>query len=190
VVEGSSSRDLMNGPGHLPATVLPGQAGVSTILGKGTTFGAPFRRLLTLQPGDRITATTGQGVSTYVVSSFGDSDRPPPANSANRLLLVTGSGGSAPGRVVIVSADLVSPVQIADTPAAARAVDRPRARDTDDSLVPLAGWSQLLLLVAIVGTYLFHRAPRWPVLLCLGPVVLAVVWNVYENAAGLLPNVV
>src|SRR5262249_5138189 len=39
VVEGTSSRDMMNGPGHRPDTVLPGQAGVSVIYGKRATFG-------------------------------------------------------------------------------------------------------------------------------------------------------
>ena len=41
IVEGTSSEDLASGPGHLPATPLPGQAGNSQIFGRSVTFGAP-----------------------------------------------------------------------------------------------------------------------------------------------------
>ncbi len=189
VVEGTSSRDLMSGPGHLPATALPGQAGTSTIFGKRASFGAPFRSLLKLQAGDTITVTTGQGKSTYRVSSFGDSARPAPANSANRLLLETAGAGWSPKSVVMVSADLTSPVQdSAGVTPATGPNGKPLARDTAESLIPLTGWSQLLLLTAIAGTVLMSRGARWPALLCISAVATAVLWNVYENAAGLLPN--
>lgn len=189
VVEGTSSRDLMAGPGHLPSSPLPGQAGTSVLFGKRSTFGAPFARLLRLKIGDRIVATTGQGRAVYVVSSFGDTRHPAPANSANTLRLVTAEGQWSTSGSVVVSADLTTPVQ--DAPGGRPPVIerwQPMTNDPGGSLVPLAGWSQLLLLTAVVGTWLLHRGPRWPVVLCVGPITLAVLWNVYENAAGLLPN--
>ena len=44
VVEGISSGDLTQGPGHRPDSAWPGQPGVSVIAGKRATFGGPFAR--------------------------------------------------------------------------------------------------------------------------------------------------
>jgi hypothetical protein len=54
VVEGTSSSDLLAGPGHLSDTPLPGQSGNSVVMGKSTTAGAPFRHLRNLKRGDTI----------------------------------------------------------------------------------------------------------------------------------------
>jgi sortase A len=42
VVEGTASSDLLDGPGHLRSTVLPGQVGTSVVMGRAKTYGAPF----------------------------------------------------------------------------------------------------------------------------------------------------
>ncbi|MFD0568514.1 sortase domain-bontaining protein [Kitasatospora gansuensis] len=60
VVEGTTGRDLMRGPGHRRDTVLPGQRGVSVLFGRRVSFGAPFARIGELRDGDRIEVTTGQ----------------------------------------------------------------------------------------------------------------------------------
>lgn len=69
VVEGISSNFTQNGPGHVPGTVLPGQAGESVIVGRRTTFGAPFYNIGSLKVGDEISITTVEGPSTYKVIS-------------------------------------------------------------------------------------------------------------------------
>jgi sortase A len=66
-VEGVSVDDLKRGPGHYPATPLPGQAGNAAIAGHRTTYGAPFGRVDELAPGDEIVVTTIQGEFTYEV---------------------------------------------------------------------------------------------------------------------------
>ena len=53
-VEGTGAGDLRNGPGHYPATPLPGERGTVAIAGHRTTYGAPFRRIDQLDRGDRI----------------------------------------------------------------------------------------------------------------------------------------
>jgi sortase A len=53
-VQGTGSADLRKGPGHYPATPLPGERGTVAIAGHRTTYGAPFRRVDKLRPGDRI----------------------------------------------------------------------------------------------------------------------------------------
>ena len=53
-VQGTGASDLRKGPGHYPATPLPGEHGTVAIAGHRTTYGAPFRNVDKLDPGDRI----------------------------------------------------------------------------------------------------------------------------------------
>lgn len=189
VIEGTDSRQLTKGPGHRRDTVLPGQAGVSVIYGRRITFGGPFARLMRLTTGDAITVTTGQGVATYVVSSFGDRDHPAPPNSANRLVLTTADSGSVAHTTVSVSADLKTAPQPSPGGLPATVpVENGLKANVDATLIPLLLWSQVLLLTSIVGTVAAYRWSRWPAYLCFIPVAIAATWNVYENAAALLPN--
>jgi hypothetical protein len=189
VVEGTSSRDLTMGPGHSVASALPGQAGVSVLYGKAATFGAPFAHLMRLNRGDKITVTTGQGTARYEVESFGTSVNAAPDHAPNRLVLETANSTTAPTFAVQVTADLQSAPQ-------ANPGNRPELPDTHkvlagdpDSLLPLVLWSQALLLVSIGGSVAARYWSRWPAYLCAAPIVAAVLWSVYENLAGLLPNV-
>jgi sortase A len=189
VVNGTTSRDLALGPGHVRASVLPGQAGVSVVYGKVATFGAPFAHLMRLNRGDRFTVTTGQGTATYQVESFGTSSNPAPADAANRLILETAASSFAPTYAVQVSADLVSTPQPNPgdwPPITAQEVDM--ASDSADGLVPLMLWSQALLIAVIIATVAANRWSRWSTYLCMAPVVIALTWCVYENLACLLPN--
>jgi sortase A len=189
VVEGTTSRDLALGPGHVSDSALPGQAGDSFVYGKAATYGAPFAHLMRLNRGDRFTVTTGQGTATYVVESFGTSARPAPADAANRLVLETAASSFLPSSAVQVSADLVSaprPNPGDWPPITAQEADM--GRDTADSLVPLTLWSQALLLAVIIATVAAHRWSRWGTYLLMAPVVMALIWCVYENMACLLPN--
>jgi sortase A len=188
VIEGTTSLDLARGPGHVRASALPGEAGWSFIYGKVATFGAPFARLMQLHRGDVITVATGQGVAKYVVHSFGTSKYPAVDSSANRLVLMTANSPDIPTSAVQVSADLVSTPQAnpGDWPAITPA-EQYLASDTG-SLVPLVLWSQALLITMIAATVAAHRWSRWPAYLLAAPVVIAVAMNVYQNLAGLLPN--
>src|SRR5215470_2273879 len=50
VLEGTSGQVLESGPGHFRLTSLPGQAGISEIMGRRATYGAPFARISSLSP--------------------------------------------------------------------------------------------------------------------------------------------
>ena len=190
VVEGTASRDLALGPGHLASTPLPGQTGTSTIYGKMATFGAPFAHLMRLNRGDKITVATGQGISTYTVESFGTTKNQAPADSSNRLVLVTAASSFLPNSGVEVSADLTSsPLSSPGVLPAVPQQDDAMARDTADALIPLLLWSQALLLAVIIAVFGTHRWSRWPTYLVMTPVIVALTWCVYQNlAACLLPN--
>jgi sortase A len=66
-VEGTEAPDLRKGPGHYPATPLPGERGTIGIAGHRTTYGAPFRRLDGVKAKDRIELTMPYGRFTYRV---------------------------------------------------------------------------------------------------------------------------
>lgn len=66
-VEGTGAGDLRTGPGHYPATPLPGERGTVAIAGHRTTYGAPFRRIDELGRGDRIELRMPYGRFVYRV---------------------------------------------------------------------------------------------------------------------------
>jgi sortase A len=66
-VEGTGSSDLRTGPGHYPETPLPGERGTVAIAGHRTTYGAPFRRIDSLEQGDRIELRMPYGRFVYRV---------------------------------------------------------------------------------------------------------------------------
>ncbi|MEV7772964.1 class E sortase [Kitasatospora sp. NPDC086791] len=188
VVEGTTGRDLMRGPGHRRDTALPGQTGVAVVFGRGTTFGAPFAELSGLRIGDKIEATTGQGKFTYTVNAYGDGDHPIVDQARNRLVLVTGDSDWIPGSTVLIGARLDGdPEQNPGGRPATVPYDKALAADKG-ALATLQLWS-LGLLGAVFGALVLARFwRRSAAYLSLAPVVGALLWAVYENAAALLPN--
>ena len=67
VVEGTDAGDLRKGPGHYPGTPLPGQRGTVAIAGHRTTYGAPFRKIDKVRPGEEIVVVMPYGRFTYKV---------------------------------------------------------------------------------------------------------------------------
>jgi sortase A len=54
VIQGTSTSDLTQGPGHYPSTPFPGLPGTAAIAGHRTTYLAPFRHLDSLHGGNRV----------------------------------------------------------------------------------------------------------------------------------------
>lgn len=67
MVHGTGAGDLRRGPGHYPDTPLPGERGTVAVAGHRTTYGAPFRRLDQLDPGDPIEVSMPYGRFAYRV---------------------------------------------------------------------------------------------------------------------------
>lgn len=196
VVQGTTSRALMTGPGHRQDTPLPGQAGTVVILGRQATYGGPFRRIATLGRGAKITFSTGQGDAVYTVTGVRRAGDPAPVGAAGegRLTLLTGDGTPyLPGGVVRVDAVLATTV----TPAAARplsasALESNEAAMAGDSAVvlPLLLWSQLLLLLAVALTWVRALWGRWQSWIVSVPILGFVGFQVAGLLAALLPNLI
>jgi sortase A len=71
VVQGTDTDSLEKGPGHYPATALPGLGQTMAIAGHRTTYLAPFRHLDVLKPGDRVVVNMPYGRFVYVVQYHG-----------------------------------------------------------------------------------------------------------------------
>jgi len=67
VVDGTDGASLRKAPGHYPATPLPGAHGTVAIAGHRTTYGAPFRRIDRIRPGQTITVDMPYGRFAYRV---------------------------------------------------------------------------------------------------------------------------
>jgi sortase A len=200
VVEGTTSKELTLGPGHLRDTPLPGQPGVSVLFGRSVTYGAPFRDIDQLRPGDTITVTTGQGVFTYRVDRLrGPGDPTPPNFPANEshLTLVTSAGvgwrsGWAPSRTIYLDASLTGGTALPAPPGRPANVTKSSlAMRGDTGLLLLIGlWLGPLLIVGAGLGWAWRRwgtAQTWLVGL---PIALAVLWGAGGAIVQHLPNLI
>jgi sortase A len=188
VVQGTNPQNLMAGPGHRPDSPLPGQPGTVQIYGRRATFGAPFSRLGELRPGDTITAITGQGTSTYTVAAGAPSSVIIKDPAQARMVLLTAYSPTVPTYYYQVDADLTSTIK--PSPGVAPSVystELPLANDTSTLAMTMV-WSLALVLVAAIGTIAATRWSPWAAYLAMVPLALAVLWNLYESLAALLPN--
>ncbi|MBO9523928.1 MAG: class E sortase [Nocardioidaceae bacterium] len=197
VVEGTSATELQQGPGHLRGTVLPGQQGVSVLLGRALSYGGPFGGLGKLRTGDRITVTTSQGRFSYAVTGArrgGDPAPAAPEAGSGRLSLVTALSGNRLGRLAPTD-----PVYVDATLVGKAAAPGPVSTKVDDeqpldSRVTTGTLAELVLaLQLLVGTLLgaAWARSRWTPLaawLSAAPVVLAALWLVSLLTFRLLPN--
>lgn len=194
VLEGTSNAVLEDGPGHMRDTQLPGQVGISEIVGRRATFGAPFTRLSSLSPGQIFTVTTGQGVARYRVidERLAGDPVPPYATGQGRLILVTAAGPAfAPNGLLRIDANLISTPQPAPTmvvsPADLTADEQ--ALGTDPlALVPLVLWGMALAAAAIGVGWLGQRWGRWQAWIVGVPLLGYLALAVADQAVQLLPN--
>lgn len=189
VVEGTSPENLELGPGHVPSTPLPGQAGVSEILGRRATFGAPFGRLGELKRGDKVIVITGQGRAFYTIVARGDSRHLVEDPAPNRLLLLTACSAVIPTSYCYLDAELTTaPQQDPGGRPAITWVETPLSGDSS-VLVQTMIWAIALVMISMAGTVAAARWSPWLAYLATAPLALAVLWNLYQSLAALLPNV-
>jgi LPXTG-site transpeptidase (sortase) family protein len=194
VLEGTTSDVLEGGPGHLRDTQLPGQAGLSEIMGRRAAYGGPFARLSSLSPGDIFSVTTGQGVTRYRVLDVrraGDLE-PLLTPGKARLILATADGPPfAPTGVLRVDADTVSAPQ----PAPAMVISTADVGPSElvfgtepIAWVSLVLWGQGLVVAAAGIGWLGSRWGRWQAWVVAVPLLGFFGLEVADQVARLLPN--
>ncbi|MHC5797376.1 sortase [Lacisediminihabitans sp. FW035] len=195
ISEGTSADVLKNGPGHRRDSVLPGQAGISVLMGRASAYGGPFARVQELAPGDEFHVRTGQGNLLFRVVGVryaGDPTLKSPTSSQSRLTLVTARGPAyIPTGIAYVDAQLATvakPAGVRQTTFLGLPVqDRPMASDTS-TIWALVFALQFLVLVEIAAVWAYRKIgaqKTWVVFLPLS--VLAVLFTA-NQVTILLPN--
>jgi len=194
ILQGTTSSVLEDGPGHFRGSVMPGQAGVSVIMGRQTAYGGPFGALASLVPGDPITVVTGQTVAGYTVTDLrraGDPLPPALADGAGRMVLVTADGAPLdPTGILYVDAEQTSKPQPSPgvvLPAYLSTTENAMATESQ-AWLPIVLWGQLLVLVAFALGWLWSAWGKWQTWVIAVPTVGFLVLCIADQATRLLPN--
>jgi sortase A len=196
VVEGTASGDLMAGPGLLRDTPLPGQAGWSWILGRGSTYGAPFHKITRLQPGATITVLTGQGKVDYTVLDVRRAGDPVPQQATGTtgglLTMATAdshgflSGLRASSAVYV---DAATTKALPDGPVAGAVPASELVMARDSSSLPTMTLILALLAGMVFAISVARRRFRTSLVwLVSTPAVIALAWAATDQVTRLLPN--
>ena len=194
ILQGTTSSVLENGPGHLRDTPMPGQVGISVILGRHSAYGGPFGGLASVVPGDSIKVVTGQTVASYKVIDLRRAGDPLPAavpDGGGRMILVTSDGTPlVPTGILYVDADLTSKAQPSPGVVLASYISpTENAMATEpQAWLPIVLWAQLLVIIAVILSWLWTAWGRWQTWLIAIPIVGFIVLSVADQATRLLPN--
>ncbi|MEX0698640.1 MAG: sortase [Acidimicrobiia bacterium] len=192
VVSGSGARQTVTGLGHLRTSALPGQPGVSVILGRRASFGGPFGSIGTLEAGDIISTTTGQGVAEYEVVSngvFDDDDAAAFIADGDALLLVTSDPTLIASQRLVVVAEPTGELFVPGTRVPQTPITPAELGLGGDAgaAVGLLIWLEIAALAMVAAVVMMRRWLRWPAWVIVTPVLAAVGWMVFEQVALLLP---
>ncbi|MFJ6652773.1 sortase [Microbacterium sp. NPDC091313] len=195
VVEGSSSAETAQGVGHQRDSVLPGQVGVSKLLGRSAAFGGVFSGIQSLSPGDAITVRTGQGLQEFSVIGVRYAGDPTPQNlkaGESRLTLMTARGAPyIPTGVAYVDARLVTTGEPRGprltTSATLSDEQKPMATDTT-TVWALVFALQFLIAAEIAAVWAFRRFGAQRTWIVFVPVLLLAGFLVANQVTLLLPN--
>ena len=189
VVEGSKAEQLAQASGHLIGSALPGQPGVSAILGRSQTYGAEFKNLDQLKVGDEVIVTTGQGVHTYeVIDTTVRSSQDAAAFQGEGHMLILTTVVDSSDRLV-VRASLTSPVF-----PAGQTIDHQTTLDelglTGDSSSwsDLALWMLLAALLAAGFPIIVNQVGRRVGWLVVSPVAMWVTFEVWTSISLMSPS--
>ena len=195
VVEGSSPSELDQGPGHVPATPLPGEFGNAVVLGRRVSYGAPFASLSSLHAGDEIQVTTGQGAFDYKVKEVQILPASDPTIAAGRgeseLTLVTAGSVRSPDERTVVTAKLDGdPVAFATRPQAFVAASDLGSGDLAGGGLRAVWWGAVLALAVWGSMRLYRRWPARAAFLAAIPVLTLVTWQLFTAIGRMAPGVI
>lgn len=192
VDQGTTSAVLDAGPGHLRSSVMPGQPGISEILGREATYGGPFQYINQLTAGESFTVTTGQGVATYKVIDvrYAGSKEQPVVSGHGYLIMVTATGPAyMPTDLVYVDAELISPVQLNPGGLAVQTAPAEAVLAGDEGAgTDIFFWSEVLIAAVAVAFYLRNKWGRLQTWVVGAPVIGFVGLTLADQIARLLPN--
>jgi sortase A len=197
IVQGIGVPDLRTGPGHYPATPMPGQLGNAAIAGHRTTYGAPFNRLDELAVGDPISVQTLAGTFRYAVSQPPFAVSPKnvsvlDATSNASLTLTTCNPKYSASERLIVKAVLdpgrsPKPAKPPPQPVASRSSLDDALSGRGEPRLPTLWFGLVAAAVGGLWWLVFHRYHRWTTWLMGGIPFAIVLFVFYYHLERLLP---
>lgn len=196
ILQGTDLDQLRLGPGHYPATPLPGEAGNVAIAGHRTTWGHPFRHLDQLRIGDPLVVTTVQGrflyrvTKSFVVAPTNTSVIAP--SSANELTLTTCNPPYSAATRLVIRAVLThsdrrsTPLHI---PASSFVTTKVISLNGGhEGWWPIVFYGEILLLAFGIGQRWWHRSANRPlVMLALTTLCVPCILGLFNGISWLLP---
>jgi sortase A len=193
VAMGTSPADLQQGPGLMMDTAIPGDPGNAVIAGRRVSYGAPFRSLGRLAPGNRIEVVDGAGRFTFRVVKVstvpGGYREVVPGRGQSWITLVTSNSPLVDSGNLVVVAKSISPLGRAATAVNRndRAIRLNLAGDPTSGLLALV-WAAMFVL----GLWITLRAVRrwrqpWLTYVMSAPLLLACGLFACESLARVLP---
>jgi sortase A len=197
IVQGTSSDQMSDGPGHLADSPLPGQVGDAVLIGRSSTTGAPFGHVVSLRKGAAIVITTGQGTFHFRVEDarLAGAKLPKIPPSGSLVTLVTSSGPGALGNVVdghLVYVDAALIGQAVPTPhGQPKSVSASEIQGRGDlaALPFVLAWLGALVVSVLASMWLLGRWGWRRSWLFIAPVGLGVLWGLSDQLLRLVPNV-
>ena len=197
VVEGTTSAQMVLGPGHLPDSALPGQVGQSILIGRSSTTGAPFAHVGHLHRGTTIQVVTGQGAFRYRVvdKRVAGAALPAVPPSGSILTLVTSVGPGLLGSITdghLVYVDLALKGQAVPTLAGRpHAVSPASVQGASDlTAIPgLAAWLGVLAVGLLASLWMLGRGGWRRSWLIIAPIAVGLLWALSNQLLRLVPNV-
>jgi LPXTG-site transpeptidase (sortase) family protein len=189
VVEGSKAEQLAQASGHLIGSALPGQPGVSAILGRSQTYGAEFKKLDQLIVGDEVIVTTGQGVHTYeVIDITVRSARDAAAFQGEGHMLILATVVDSSDRLV-VRATLTSPVFPAGEPTDHQTtLDELGLAGDSSSWSDLVLWMLIAVLLAAGFPIIVNQVGRRVGWLVVAPIAMWVALEIWTAISLMSPS--
>jgi LPXTG-site transpeptidase (sortase) family protein len=189
VVEGSKAEQLAQASGHLIGSALPGQPGVSAILGRSQTYGAEFKNLDQLIVGDEVVVTTGQGVHTYeVIDITVRSARDAAAFQGEGHMLILATVVNSSDRLV-VRATLTSPVFPAGEPTDHQTtLDELGLAGDSSSWSDLVLWMLIAVLLAAGFPIIVNQVGRRVGWLVVAPIAMWVALEIWTAISLMSPS--
>jgi sortase A len=192
VAYGTTAADLMNGPGLMPGTALPGTPGNAVIAGRRVTFGGPFGALGNLHHGQVVRVVDGLGTFDYQVTrvftvTAGQRDVITPTASNVLTLVTSDSNLVTSGRLVVRAKLRGAAILVTSINPAVPQAETGLAGDAAAGGLAMM-WSFLTVIALVTAGLVAWRTRRtWLVYLVAAPVVLAFGLFACQSVARALP---
>lgn len=183
VFEGSDSNTTKKGIGHVPGTAGISEYGTSIIVGRKSTWGAPFYKLNKLNKNDKIFITTVAGTKEYIVTKKKLSNEDLSNLKKNRLVLVTSSS-------ILALSDYIIEAEMKEAPFMSTPQNRLRAEGFRmGSFSPTNIFLYIILIFLYIQIHfkilqMFDKVVAWTISF---PTLMFFIMLLYNETAKLLP---